>query len=128
MPRKLAGEREVSAQSTQPDRKESWRSPSSEGQKALVKPSALFSLDQGNLIRNSMFRNANPSNLRGSPLEGNKDHLLNHARSDTDLLNLDENMFGYKKNFLWKKVIRNTQIRNMHEMGEMKRAKEQQVE
>ena len=29
-----------------------------------------------------MFRNANPSNLGGSHLEGNKDHLLNQARSD----------------------------------------------
>ena len=29
-----------------------------------------------------MFRNAKPSNLRGSLLEGNKDHLLNQARSD----------------------------------------------
>ena len=29
-----------------------------------------------------MFRNASPSNLRGSLLEGNKDHLLNQARSD----------------------------------------------
>ena len=29
-----------------------------------------------------MFRNANPSNLRGFLLEGNKDHLLNQARSD----------------------------------------------
>ena len=29
-----------------------------------------------------MFRNANPSNLRGSILEGNKDHLLNQARSE----------------------------------------------
>ena len=29
-----------------------------------------------------MLRNANPSNLRGSLLEGNKDHLLNQARSD----------------------------------------------
>ena len=29
-----------------------------------------------------MFRNVNPSNLRGSLLEGNKDHLLNQARSD----------------------------------------------
>ena len=30
----------------------------------------------------SAFRNANPTNLRGSLLEGNKDHLLNQARSD----------------------------------------------
>ena len=29
-----------------------------------------------------MFRNAYPSNLRGSLLEGNKDDLLNQARSD----------------------------------------------
>ena len=29
-----------------------------------------------------MFRNANPSNLRGSSLESKKDHLLNQARSD----------------------------------------------
>ena len=35
-------EREVSAQNTQADRKESWRSHSSEGQKALEKPNASF--------------------------------------------------------------------------------------
>ena len=29
-----------------------------------------------------MFRNSNPSNLRGSLPEGNKDHLLIQARSD----------------------------------------------
>ena len=78
-----------------------------------------------------MFRNANPSNLRGSLLEGNKDHLLNkqdqiwrsksfmsspsmsapvnyndkrkskdwrYRTHNTDLLNLDENKWDYKKN------------------------------
>ena len=30
----------------------------------------------------SVFRNADPSNFRGSLLEGSKDHLLNQARSD----------------------------------------------
>ena len=75
-------EREVSAQHTQADRKESLRSHSSEGQKASGKPDALFSSEQGNLIRSSVFRNANPSNLRGSLLEGNEDHLLGQARSD----------------------------------------------
>ena len=75
-------EKEVSAQYTQVDRKESLRSHSSEGQKALGKPNALISSEQGDLIRSSVFRNANPSNLRGSLLEGNKDHLLNQARSD----------------------------------------------
>ena len=74
-------EREVSAQMTQAE-KESFRSHSSEGQKGSGKPDALFSCEQGNLIRSSVFRNANPSNLRGSLLEGNKDHLLNQARSD----------------------------------------------
>ena len=74
--------REVSAQYTQADRKERLRSHSSEGQKALEKPNALFSSKQGNLIRSSVFKNANPSNLGGSLHEGNKDHLLNKARSD----------------------------------------------
>ena len=50
--------------------------------KASGNPDALFSSEQGNLIRSSVFRNADPSNLRGSLLEGNKDHLLNQARSD----------------------------------------------
>ena len=74
--------REVSPQYTQADRKESLRSRSSDGQEALGKPNALFSSEQGKLTRSSVFRNANPSNLRGSLLEGNKDHLLNQARSD----------------------------------------------
>ena len=78
----LVQEREVSAQFTQADGKDSLRSHSSEGQKASGKPDALFSSEQGNLIRSSVFRNANPSNLGGSLLDGNKDHLLNQARSD----------------------------------------------
>ena len=69
-------EREVSAQHIQADRKESLRSHSSEVQKALVKPNALISSEQRNLIGSSVIRNADPSNLRGSLLEGNKDHLL----------------------------------------------------
>ena len=113
-------EREVSAQLTQAG-KESLRSHSSEGPKASGKPDALFSSEQGNLVKSSVFRNVDPSNLRGSLLEGNKDHLLNQARSDlakqelhveslndkqkcedwryrtsnTDLLNLDENKFDF---------------------------------
>ena len=50
---------------------------------ALVSQGTTWiSTEQGNLIRSSVFRNANPSNLRGSLLDGNKDHLLNQARSD----------------------------------------------
>ena len=56
-------EREVSAQYNRAERKESWTSHSSEGQKPLGEPNALFSSEQGTLIRSSVFRNANPSNL-----------------------------------------------------------------
>ena len=45
---------------------------SSEGHKASGKFDALFSSEQGHLIRSCVFRNANSSNLRGSLLEGNK--------------------------------------------------------
>ena len=75
-------ERKASAHYTQTDRKESLRSHSSEGQKTSEKPTALFSSEQGNLMRSPVFGNAGPSNLRGSLLEGKKDHLLNQARSD----------------------------------------------
>ena len=134
-----------------PIEKESLRSHSSEGQKALGKPNALFSSEQGNLIRSSVFRNANPSNLRGSLLEGNKDHLLNQARSDLAMQDLhvksskncigelqrqteDQKLAlqGARNGFvesrreqvrvqeelsLKETVLRNTQIRNMHDMG-----------
>ena len=40
-------------------------------QKASGKPDALISSEQGNLTRSSVFKNADPSNLRGSLLEGN---------------------------------------------------------
>ena len=73
-------EREVRAQFSQADQKKNLKSHSSQNQKTLVKPNALFSTEQGNLIRSSVFRNANPSNLRGSLLEGNNNHLLNQAR------------------------------------------------
>ena len=52
--------REVNAQYTQADRKECLRYFSSEGQKALEKPDALFSSEQANLMRSSVFRNASP--------------------------------------------------------------------
>ena len=58
-------ERDESAQYTQADRKESSKSHSSESQKPLAKPNALFSSEQENLISSSVFRNANPSQLFG---------------------------------------------------------------
>ena len=127
-------------------------------QKALGKPDALFSSEQGNLIRSSVFRNANRSNLRGSLLEGNKDRLLNQARSDLAKQELHveslnkcivevqrlkeeqrlalqdahdqfveskrEQVRPQEELSMKEKVLRNNQIRNMHEMGEMKRAQE----
>ena len=154
-------EGEVSAQLTEAG-KESVMSHSSEGQKALGKPDALFSSEQGNLVRSSVFRNANPSNLRGSLLKGNKDHLLNQARSDlakqelrveslnkclgelqgqTEEQRLALQVAQYEfvesrreqvrlqEELSTKEtVLRNTQIRNMHEMGEMKRAQEQRID
>ena len=53
----------------------------------------------------------------------------NYRTHNTDILNLDENMFLYKKKLSVKeKVLRDTQIRSMHEMGEMKRAPEIRVD
>ena len=109
-----------------------------------------------------MFTNASPSNLRGSLLQGNKDHLLNQARSDlakqelrVESLNkcigelqrqterqrlaLQDAQNGFvesrreqvrlqEESSMKEKVLRNSQIRNLHEMGEMKRAQEQRVE
>ena len=130
--------------------------------KASGNPDALFSSEQGNLIRGSVFRNANPSDLRGSLLEGNKDHLLNQARLDlakqelhVESLNkyisepqrqteeqrlaLQDAQYGSAESgreqvrlqeelSMKEKVLRNTQIRNMHEMGETERAQELRVD
>ena len=131
-------------------------------QKASVKPDTLFSAEQGHLLRSSVFRNANPSNLRGSLLEGNKDHLLNQARSDlakqelhVEFLNncigelqrqteeqrlaLQDAQYGFVESrreqvrlqeelSMKEKVLRNTRILNMHEMGEIKGGQEQRVD
>ena len=153
---------DVSAQYTQADRKERLRSHSSEGLKALGKPNALFSSEQGHLIRSSVFKNANPSNLRGSLFDGNEDHLLNQARSDlvkqelhVESLNkcigelqrqteeqrlaLQDAQYGFVESgreqvrlqeelSMKEEVLRNTRIRNMHEVGEIKRAQEQRID
>ena len=60
-------------------------SPSSEGREATGRPVALFSpkrMEQRNHMWSSVFGNANLSNLSGTLLAGNQDHLLNQARSD----------------------------------------------
>ena len=134
---------------------------SSQKSGASGKPATLFSSESGepgNLIRSYVFRNANPSNLGGSLLEGNKDHLLNQARYDlmkqelhveslnkcvselqqqayAQRLELQDARYGFVESrreqvrlrgelSMKERFLRNTQIRNMHEMGEMMRAQE----
>ena len=87
-PGKLAAmiqERGVTAKRTQADRSEGLMSNSSQETRASGKPAAIFSSgieEPGNLIKSSIFKNADPSNLWKSLLEGNKNHLLSQARSD----------------------------------------------
>ena len=60
-------------------------SSSSQELRAYGKPDAMFSSgskEPGNLIKCSVFKHADPSNLGRSLLEGIKDHLLSQARSD----------------------------------------------
>ena len=114
------------------------------------------------MIRSSVFRNANPSNLTVSLLEGNNYHLLNQARSDlakqelhveslnkcigelqrqteAQRLALQDAQYGFVETrreparlqeelSMKEKVLRNTQIRNTHEMGEIQRAQEHRVD
>ena len=114
--------------------------------------------EPGNTIKSSIFKNANPSNLGRSLLEGNKDHLLSRARSDltkqelqveslnnciselqqqvyAQRLELQGAQHGYVESrreqvrlqedlSVREKVLRDTQIRSMHDMGEMKRAQQ----
>ena len=109
-----------------------------------------------------MCRNASQSNLRGSLLEGNKDHLLKQTRSDLpeqelhveslnkcvgelqrqteeQRLTSQHGQYGFVESRREKaklqeelsrkeKLIRDTHIRNMHEMGEIKRAQEHRVD
>ena len=58
---------------------------SSQEPSAPGKPAALFSSgreEPGNQFKSSVFKNADPSNLKRSLLEGNKAHLLSQAKSE----------------------------------------------
>ena len=52
----------------------------------------------------------------------------NYRTLNTDFLSLDENKFVYKKNHLRRKRFSETQIRSLHEMGEIKRAQELRID
>ena len=63
------------------------------------KLAALFSFGSeklGNQFKSSVFRNADPSNLGRSLLEGSKDHLLSQAKSE---LMRQEHQVGSLNNF-----------------------------
>ena len=134
-------EREVRAQTSH----------SSEDHRASGRPAALFSprcTEQRNQMWSSVFGNANPSNLSGTLLDGNKDHLLSQARSDqakrelhVESLNkcigdLQKTNGGEKqehyrtcKTNLLNLVENNLDCkRTCYEMGKMKRAQVQQVD
>ena len=82
---------------------------------------SLFSSEQGNLIRSSAFRNANPSNLRGSHFEGNKDYSLNQARSDLEelhvesLLSASVNYSDKRKSKDWRYRTHNSDLLSLDE-------------
>ena len=93
-------EERSSAQRTQADhpRRESLKSNSSHEPRASGKPDAVFSSrsdELGNPFESSLFKYAGTSKLGRSLLEGNKDHLLSHARSD---LMRQEHQVGSLKN------------------------------
>ena len=145
-------------------RRESLTSSSFQDPSATWKP-AMFSSgsqEEGNQFQSSIFKNADPSNLGRSLLEGNKDHLLSQARSEimrrehqvgslndciselqqqayAQRLDLDNAQHGniesrreqgrlQEELSMKEKALRDTQIRSMHGMGEMKRALELRVD
>ena len=138
-PAALLQERGASAKRTRADLRTGLMSSSSQEPSAPGKPAALFSFgseEQGHQFKSSVFKYADPSNLGTSLLEGNTDHLLSQAKSDVTRRELQQRsqdaQHGYIESrrqqvrrqeelSLKEKVLRNTQIRNMHEMVEIKR-------
>ena len=146
-------ERGASAKRTQADLRESLMLSSSQEPRATGKPAAMFSSgneDPENQFDSSIFKNADPSNLGRSLLEGNKDHLLSQARSELrqehqvgalkncisevqqqasdQRLELQDAQYGYvesrreqvrlqEESSMKEKVLQETQIRSMHELG-----------
>ena len=83
----ITQKRGASAPRTQADhsKRESLKSNSSREPRASGKPDAQFSSrsdEARNQFESSIFKNADPSKLGRSLLEGNFDHLLSQARSE----------------------------------------------
>ena len=101
----------------------------------------------------SFFRFSNPASVAKSLLDGNRDHLLAETRSELmkqeykvefmnicmselqqqtyaqrlELENLEESIRLREDLVMKDKALRDTQIRSIHGMGEMKRAQELRV-
>ena len=156
-PAALLQERGASAKRAQADIRKGFMSSSSQEPSAPGKPSALFSFgdeEPGHQFKSSVFKNADPSNLGRSLLEGRKkDHLLSQAKTElmkqehqvgslnnciSELqqhayarrLELQDAQHGYvesrreqvrlqEESSLKEMVLRDTQIRSVHEIGEM---------
>ena len=84
-PAALLQERGARAKRSWADSRKSLTSSSSQEPRASGKPAAMFSSgseEPGNQLKSSVFKNADPSNLGRSLIEGNKDHLFSQTRSD----------------------------------------------
>ena len=138
---------------------------SSSQEPSASEPAALFwfgSEEPGNQFKSSVFKNADPSNLGRSLLEGNKDQLLSQEKSElmrqehqvgshndciselqqhafAQRLELQDAQHGYIESrreqirlqeelSMKEKVLQDTQIRSMHEIGEKKRPQELRVD
>ena len=83
LPAESIEERRASAKRTQADLRKGLMSSSPQQSSAPEKLAAMFSLgseDPGNPFKSSIFKNADPSNLGRSLLEGNEDHLLRSGK------------------------------------------------
>ena len=163
-PAALLQERGASAKRTQAESRKGLMPSSSQEPSATGKPAALFSLgseEPGDQFKSSVFKHADPSDLRRSLLEGNKNDLLSQARSElmrqehqvgslnscinerqqqayAQRLELQDAHHGYIESrreqarlqeelTMKEKVLRDTLMRSMREMGEMKRAQGLQI-
>ena len=108
-------------------------SSSSQEPSAPRKPAALFlfgSEEQGHQFKSSVFKYVDQLNLGRSLVEGNKDQLLSQAKSEVTRRELQQHGHIESRRqqvqlqeelSMKEKVLRNTQIRNMHEKGQIKR-------
>ena len=135
-PAALLQEREASAKRIQADSRKSLMSSSSQEPSAPEKPAALFSFgneEPGNQFKSSVFRNVG-EDLFLKAINGELQQQASARRFE-----LHDAQHGYIESrreqvrlqeelSMKEKVLRNTQIRNMRDMGEMKRAQELRVD